>query len=340
MRRDLKTRSGGRKASPRSSDFQILSLSGGGYRGLFTAVVLEECERRSGRPLRESFDLIAGTSIGGIIACGLAAGIPAATIRREFESRGAAIFERRIRVPGLFSIRVPRLGMVGAKYSRSGLEAAIDSVLGDAASVSVADIGKPLLVPSVSATNGTTVLFDSTSPSLVQRATLKQVALATSAAPTYFPEFNLGDGSLVDGGIVANAPDAIAVFRAMSAFGHHPSEIKVLSIGTAGEATGEVHRPGRSSGVLKWMVARNLFGLTLGAQQSLALDMVRELLADNFLRIDILADKDRAKAIALDKAGAAATSTLKGLAQEAMEETGRTRGADLAAMLRHVCAEA
>ena len=72
--------------------FQILSLSGGGFLGLYTAAVLAELEERSGKRLSECFDLISGTSIGGIIALGLAAGRGAAEIRDAFIERGAKIF--------------------------------------------------------------------------------------------------------------------------------------------------------------------------------------------------------------------------------------------------------
>jgi patatin-like phospholipase/acyl hydrolase len=74
--------------------FDILSLSGGGYFGLFTATILEKLERDAG-PLAERFDLLAGTSIGGIVALALAHGVPASKIRQEFEDSGTVIFSNR-----------------------------------------------------------------------------------------------------------------------------------------------------------------------------------------------------------------------------------------------------
>jgi len=65
--------------------FQILSLSGGGFRGLYTATLLEKLEKEADKPLSEVFDLIAGTSIGGILAIGLAAGVKASKLREAFE---------------------------------------------------------------------------------------------------------------------------------------------------------------------------------------------------------------------------------------------------------------
>lgn len=318
-----------------AAPFQVLALSGGGYRGLFTAAILEELEARAGRPLRECFDLVSGTSIGGIIACGLAAGIPASTIRREFEAHGSSIFASRLPLPFGYSVRFPRIGLLGARYSREGLAAAVEGTLGAAAGMSIRDISKPLVVTAVSATTGLPVLFDSTSAAGARDVSLRQVALATSAAPTYFPEFNIAGDSLVDGGIVANAPDAISVMKAMAVFGRRPEEIRVLSVGTAGAASGEVFKDGRSAGVLKWMIGRNLFGLTVGAQQDLSVSLVRSLLADRYLRLDFTPDAARSRAVALDKADATATVTLLTLAGQALDEADRSRGADLAAFLRH-----
>ena len=72
--------------------FQILSLSGGGFLGLYTISVLAELERQVRRPIASCFDLLAGTSVGGIIALGLAAEKPATDIKHAFESYGTRIF--------------------------------------------------------------------------------------------------------------------------------------------------------------------------------------------------------------------------------------------------------
>lgn len=317
--------------------FQILCLSGGGYRGLFTAAVLEQIEIEAGRPLREIFDLIAGTSIGGIIACGIAAGIPASAIRSEFERLGPSVFDRRVRIFGKSFFKMPRLGLFEARYSRSGLVAAVEGVLKGHAEISLSDVGHPLLVPAVNATSGAAILFESGAfAGSYGKATLRDVALATSAAPTYFPEYALGDSSLVDGGLVANAPDTAAILKALSSFGRRPEEIRVLSIGTAGEATGEVHQPGRASGILGWILVRDLFGLTLASQQELSVALAGELLGSRFIRIDLRPDKARGKALGLDIAGALATTTLKGLAKQALDETQSRCGNELLALLRHV----
>jgi patatin-like phospholipase/acyl hydrolase len=77
-----------------ANNFQILSLSGGGYFGLYQAVILCELEEKAGKPIAQCFDLLAGTSIGGIIALSLALEVPATTIRLAFEKHGQSIFQR------------------------------------------------------------------------------------------------------------------------------------------------------------------------------------------------------------------------------------------------------
>ena len=75
--------------------YHVLALSGGGYRGLYTATVLAELEAALGRPIASHFDLICGTSAGGMLALGLAAEIPAIELKALFEEQGSRIFGSR-----------------------------------------------------------------------------------------------------------------------------------------------------------------------------------------------------------------------------------------------------
>lgn len=91
---------------PPEGRFQVLSIDGGGIRGLFAAKVLEIWETQLGHPVIDHFDLLMGTSTGGIIALGLAAGMPAKELVSFYERDGAKIF--------------PKYGQV-AKWLREGL---------------------------------------------------------------------------------------------------------------------------------------------------------------------------------------------------------------------------
>src|ERR1700694_4458219 len=91
-----------------AQSFQILALSGGGFLGLYTAEVLTRLERQADRPLGQCFDLIAGTSVGGILAIGLALEVPAQRMRDVFKANGERIFSSRPR---------PRWGWLDARRS-------------------------------------------------------------------------------------------------------------------------------------------------------------------------------------------------------------------------------
>jgi hypothetical protein len=107
--------------------FHILSLSGGGYKGLFTATLLEELEEDIGRPLAQKFDLLAGTSIGGIIVLALALEIPTCKIKQFFLEKGKQIFSPRIN----FGINLKRLISLILSCQEQSSGQIIELLLGD-----------------------------------------------------------------------------------------------------------------------------------------------------------------------------------------------------------------
>src|SRR6185437_12429080 len=112
--------------------FQILSLSGGGFLGLFTISVIAALEERIKAPIASRFDLIAGTSVGGIIALGLAKEVPAKTIKEVFEKEGEKIFPARARPKGKMSKLLElRRSLFSAKYEAESLRRAVTSLVGE-----------------------------------------------------------------------------------------------------------------------------------------------------------------------------------------------------------------
>jgi len=112
--------------------FHVLSLSGGGFLGLYSAVVLEGLERRAGLPLARCFDLVAGTSIGGVLAIALAFELPMAQLVQLFVQHGPNVFSDRALPTG----RVARLidlsrSVLGPKYSGAALRDALAAQLGE-----------------------------------------------------------------------------------------------------------------------------------------------------------------------------------------------------------------
>ncbi len=214
---------------------RILSIDGGGIRGTFPAAYLAHLEEDLERPIHEYFDLIAGTSTGGIIAIGLAMGLPAREILELYESRGPEIFsQQRKGLIGWFLRQVSKVRWAtwGPKYQADGLQAALTDVLGD---WKIGDAKTRLMVPAWHQQMGAVYIFKTPHHERFKtdyKELARDAAMATASAPTYFREFiTARDVGLVDGGIWANNPTGIAVAEGIGTLGWPSSEIRVLSIG-------------------------------------------------------------------------------------------------------------
>ena len=162
---------------------RILSLTGGGYRGLFTAqtlVSLCDAARRQ-EPLDKTFNVFAGTSIGGLLACALAVGVRPRRVLDAIDAHGPAVFKKK-HAPSV------RRMFFGNLYESDHLKEAIRACLGSHADTPICDIQAGLLVPAVNWVNGEVQFFMSGyfGKARASDATLLDVCLATSAAPTYF----------------------------------------------------------------------------------------------------------------------------------------------------------
>jgi predicted acylesterase/phospholipase RssA len=211
--------------------FRILSLDGGGIKGTFTAAVLAEFERVTGKRVVEHFDLIAGTSTGGILAIGLGLGLPAAEILRFYRDRGPVIFPATglLGRPYGFFVRLFR-----PKRDQSVLRDQLGQVLG---SRTLGESKCRLVIPAFDATYGRVFIFKTAHhPRFLFDTGLlaADVATATAAAPTYYEAYQvLGHGGrFIDGGVWANCPVHVAVTEAVTFLGQSPADIDVLSIGT------------------------------------------------------------------------------------------------------------
>ncbi len=301
----------------RAGRTNILALSGGGYRGFFSAAVLAKLESELGGPVHQCFDLIAGTSIGGIVACALATGHGAEVVLDAIGESGAAIFGKPGRIRRLY--RGAR-SYVTSKYSAAPLERVVRSILGPAAENRLlSDLDFPLLLPTVSYSAAAPMLLRSRglAGARASKVTLTDAAMATSAAPTYFPARWVNNELLVDGGLIANAPDALAATSAMHLLGCALEDIHVLSIGTAGPPMERPVTGPINWGKAAWMAKRGLMELTLTALERLAVDEVRTLLKTRFTRIDARPSADEQAYLALDRADDLARSTLGTLADRA-----------------------
>jgi patatin-like phospholipase/acyl hydrolase len=218
--------------------FQILSLDGGGIKGLFSAAVLARIEEDLSVDITDHFDLIVGTSTGGIIALGLGLGLRPREIVDFYAQRGSKIFR------GWFGARSAGHWLF-RKFPQTVLREALQSpdVFGEK---KLGDSKKRLVIPSYNIGADDVYLFKTPHyPGLNRdwKVPAWQVALATSAAPTYFPACCYVDHIRhIDGGVWANNPTMIGIVEAISKLDVNLSKISVLNLGTSDPVVGHPKR--------------------------------------------------------------------------------------------------
>lgn len=267
--------------------FRILSLAGGGYLGLYTASVLAQLEAHAGEPLGRRFDLIAGTSVGGLLAIGLAFELPMSTLVQLFVERGKEIFSAR----DLPSSAVGRLidltrSVLGPKYSGKALHDALVEYLGKR---TLGDARHRLVIPAVDVGRSETKVFKT--PHVVasrgdELVSAVDVALATSAAPAYFPSVRIGDNLYADGGLFAVAPDQIALHEAEHFMGVDPARVHMLSIGTATAGYQPDEGADSDDGAVGWLSDGRLILTLISVQQQHVQAMMEDRLGRRYMRLD------------------------------------------------------
>src|SRR2546422_3872076 len=204
--------------------FRILSLDGGGIRGLFTAALLSHIEQYTKKSIVECFDLIVGTSTGGIIGLAVARGIAAKEVLTFYQEEGQRIFGRpRIWPARLF---IP-------KYDAQPLYDALQKLFSGAL---VREAKTRLCITSYEAVAGTPRVIKTDHAEGLHWGgdqLMWKVAAATSAAPTYFPAFRIDEQDCyLDGGVWANNPVLVGITEAHSRLKQHLNDLAVLSVGT------------------------------------------------------------------------------------------------------------
>jgi len=234
-------------------------LDGGGIWGLAPAILLADLEQKAGKPCAQIFDMLSGTSTGGIIACGLIKGLPASELVNLYQNRGHEIFDR-----SLADELGSGWGLAGAKYPAAPLEKILQELLGDIWLSQTT--GPELLIPATASSAPVGWFFKSWRargtylPSGDSQDDydfpLWQIARATSAAETYFPPATATSMSkksytLMDGGTHSNNPSMAAIASARTIWGRN-EPLEVLSIGT-GQRIKPIH-PDEHWGLAMWGV--------------------------------------------------------------------------------------
>jgi len=309
----------------------VLSIDGGGIRGLIPALVLRHVEEQAGRPIAGLFDLIVGTSTGGILALGLT--IPeeespagdgsvsprysAEALRVLYRERGDDIFDRS-RWQQVTSV----FGLTDEKYDHAGLVSVLEEYFGDEpmrealtdVMVSTYDIQarEPFYFMSWRAPD--------------DAVPMRRAARATSAAPTYFEPARVAVGSrqrvLVDGGVFANNPAVSAYAEARKRY--PDEEIRVVSVGTGTSTAPIPYDEAKEWGKIGWAV--EIIDIVFDGSSDAADYQLRHVLGDRFERLQVPLEA------ATDAMDDVSSENLDALARDA-ERLMDVRSAELAALV-------
>jgi uncharacterized protein len=264
---------------------KLLALDGGGVRGLISAAILAEVEARTGRRTAELFDLVAGTSTGGIIAAFLVLpgedgghGRPAQDVITFYTQECPKIFHRsRLR-------KVTTLGgIVTEKYSHDQLLTSLQTYLGD---YRLSDAVTDLVIPAYDLEGRTPFFFKSSRARLEPERDHPVVtaALATSAAPTFFEPVLLEESgrrvTLVDGGVYANNPSLCAYAEVCSG---RARDALMLSLGTGRVVKPIPYEQAMSWGLANW--ARPILSVVLDGVSDVVDYQLDQLLGERHIRL-------------------------------------------------------
>ncbi len=294
--------------------FNILSLDGGGIRGVLSATILKEVEKtlieKTGKKLHEYFHLIAGTSTGSILAAGIASGISANELFELYNEEGKNIFPKRVRWQRKWRFFSQLLGnslLYPHKYGDQGLTNVLKRRLIDK------DSGEPLTIQDIKKTQFLILSYDVLSRNTTWFANddptewyyknnlgLWQICSASSSAPTFFPPYELpynSEKSLphIDGGVSANNPELAAIAHALSMTRSNQPKTKIDEISVLSIGTGRTTRAYRYSEIKKWGAAKwvaNLPHIFLDPSSEISEHTCQRLFlsegldAKNYLRLD------------------------------------------------------
>ena len=262
--------------------YRVLSIDGGGIRGLVTTILLQRIVAAPGlERFLDSIDLVAGTSTGGLLALAIAGGFGLARIRDLYVEKGPAIFD-----DSWLDNAVDLFGIVGADYDTGPLRRELRRLFGD---TTLGQLNKRVLVTAFDLDNEAPVnrtwkpkLFHNfPGANNDRRARAADVGLYTAAAPTYFPSV---DG-YIDGGVFASNPAMCALAQTQDRR-YRPTpaldEVYLLSLGTG---TSLQYIRGRSLdwGYGQWV--RPLISLMLDGTSGIADYECRQLLGDRYHRL-------------------------------------------------------
>ena len=265
---------------------KILSIDGGGIRGIIPATFLSYIEDKTQKPIANCFDLIAGTSTGGIIALGITKnqgnGLPefsAKDLLNIYLTKGHQIYSQKL------SLEIKSIhGFFDELYSHENLELILQSYLGDAV---LGDALTKVFVTSYDIQNRTSFFMKSWKPS-DQQIYIRDAARATSAAPTYFEpalvQIGQSYNALVEGGVFLNSPAMSAYVEALKLFPEE-KEFFLLSLGT-GKAIQSINfEEAKHWGKVQWISP--LFSCMFDGMEQVADYQLKQIMGNQYQRLQV-----------------------------------------------------
>lgn len=264
--------------------FKILCIDGGGIKGLYSATVLSVFEETYKTSCSDHFDLICGTSTGGIIALAISLKIPMNEAVCFYQKYGPDIFSQKKKIWPINDFLLSlKQALFSSKYSQKQLKKALINTFGNK---TIGDSNNLLCIPAYNMTVAGPRIFKKDYGVLNQddKKTYVDIALATTAAPTYLPVVEIDDIMYADGGLYANNPTLIGLSEALFKWMKPKKDrndddydgVQILSISSFEKACGVV--PGKKNrSFLNWK--DTLFdSYTIGQNKSTLffLDVVRE----------------------------------------------------------------
>lgn len=239
--------------------FKILSIDGGGIKGLYSASILASFEAKTGKRITDHFDMICGTSTGGLIAIGLANGMSAKSLEDLYMTKGSIIFPTsNNRFVRSFQNSYKSLKQIffSNKHSVKPLKRILEDLFEDK---TMKDANNLLCIPSFNLTNGQPKVFKKsgvqTEHFVDDSIKLVDIALATSAAPSYFPIHEHNGFLYTDGGVWANNPSLCGLLEAIDYYvgdGKDYDHYSILSISSITTPNGWVSTNNKSKSIIGW----------------------------------------------------------------------------------------
>ncbi len=269
-----------------SRPFRVLSIDGGGVRGIFAAKILELMETKLNIDIYKTFDLIVGTSTGSIIAAAIITKYDLTQLVKDYDENAPKIFRKK-KLAGIH---------LSSKYDSSFLESFLQEKLGKR---KLGEIEKPLILNATNVSLGEVYVFKS-SYQKVQRkgdyvrdreVPLYKAVLASCSAPIYFDPVDINGTLICDGGIWANNPSLVGYTDAIRNFSEQRDNIKILSLGT-GQAQHNYKKPQRWGwGFLTGWKHTQLVDFMMSCQTKFPQNVLQLIDPDGIFRINPPIDK-------------------------------------------------